>query len=118
MNQMSTKTNPTPSASAPLFVPKSESNVVEITCDDAIRRIMALREQMAPFEKQEKNLIEVVKAHMKAKNEEKHTTPEGVTAQWSTSQESKIDKELAKELLGENWARVHSFKPKRSFTIK
>lgn len=108
----------TVTSSQPLFVPKSESNIVEISCDDAIRRIVALREQMAPFEKQEKNLIEVVKAHMKTKGEEKHTTPEGVTAQWSTSQESKIDKELAKELLGEDWARVHSFKPKRSFTVK
>jgi len=115
---MSTKTDPNPGASQPLFVPKNESNIVEISCDDAIARIMALREQMAPFEKQEKNLIEVVKAHMKAKNEEKHTTPTGTVAQWSTSQESKIDKELAKELLGENWARVHSFKAKRSFTIK
>lgn len=115
---MSTKTDPTTTTSQPLFVPKNESNIVEISCDDAIERIMALREQMAPFEKQEKNLIEVVKAHMKAKNEEKHTTPTGHTAQWSTSQESRIDKELAKELLGENWARVHSFKAKRSFTVK
>lgn len=115
---MSTKTDQTTTAQPPIFVPKTEGGPIELTCDEAIARIVELREKMAPFEKMEKNLIEVVKAHMKTKGEEKHTTPTGVVAQWTTSQESKIDKELAKELLGENWARVHSFKPKRSFTIK
>lgn len=113
MSKQDPKTVTTP----PLFVAKSES-VVEITIDEALAKIIELREQMAPYEKMEKNLIEVAKGIMKARNEEKHTTPTGITAQWSTSQESKIDKELAKELLGENWSRVHSFKPKRSFTVK
>lgn len=111
------KNDPKTTSTPPLFVAKSET-VVEITIDEALAKIIELREQMAPFEKMEKNLIEVAKGIMKARSEEKHTTPTGIVAQWSTSQESKVDKELAKELLGENWARVHSFKPKRSFTVK
>jgi hypothetical protein len=113
MSKTDQKTTVTP----PLFVAKSEA-VVEVSLDEALIQIMELREKMAPYEKMEKNLIEVAKRIMKAKGEEKHTTLSGVTAQWTTSQESKIDKELAKELLGENWARVHSFKSKRSFTVK
>jgi hypothetical protein len=113
MSKTDTQTTSTP----PLFVAKSDT-VVEVSIDDALARIVALREQMAPFEKMEKNLIEVVKGIMKVRNEDKHTTPTGVVAQWISSQESHINKELAKELLGEEWARVHSFKTKRSFKVK
>lgn len=111
------KTDTVTVATPPLFVPKQDT-VVEVSIDEAIAKVKELREKMAPFEKMEKNLIEVVKAIMKTKGETKHTTPTGDVAQWSESQESRIDKELTKELLGENWARVHSFKTKRSFTIK
>jgi len=111
------KTDTKTVAAPPLFVAKSES-VIEISIDEALAKIIELRELMAPYEKMEKNLIEVAKGIMKARSEDKHTTPAGVTAQWSTSQETRIDKELAKELLGDSWARVHSFKPKRSFTVK
>ena len=102
---------------APVFVPKQEGQV-EVSIDDAIAKIIEIREQMAPFEKMEKNLIEVAKAIMKAKGTTKYTTPTGVTAQWIASQENHINKELAKELLGEDWARVHSFKTKNSFKVK
>lgn len=111
------KTDPKTTSTPPLFVAKSDT-VVEVSIDDALAKIIELREQMAPYEKMEKNLIEVVKGIMKARNEDKHTTPTGVVAQWIESQETHINKELAKELLGEEWARVHSFKTKRSFKVK
>lgn len=111
------KTDKSPATTPPLFVAKSES-VVEVSIDDALAKIVELREQMAPFEKMEKNLIEVVKGIMKARSEDRHVTPLGVVAQWIESQETHINKELAKELLGEEWARVHSFKTKRSFKVK
>lgn len=101
----------------PVFVPKQEG-AVEVSLDEALARIKALRAEMAPLEKMEKNLIEVVKAGLKAKGVESYTAPSGDRALWSESQRSEFDKELAKELLGENWARVHSFKTVRSFAVK
>lgn len=103
--------------SSPIFVPKSEAKV-EISIDDALARIKELRAQMEPFEKMEKNLIEVVKASMALKGVTKYTSPVGDVGIWSESQETHINKELAKELLGEAWHRVHSFKTKRKFTVK
>lgn len=115
-----TKPSPVPAAAftaAALFVPKQEG-VVEISLDDALTRIKELRAQMAPLEAQEKNLLEVAKAMMNAKGETKHFTPSGISAIFSESQQSNINKELAKELLGPNWAKVESFKTVKKFTVK
>lgn len=100
------------------FVVRKDENTVEVSLDEALARIKELRAQMAPLEKMEKNLIEGAKAAMKAKGVESYTAPNGDRALWSESQRSEIDKELAKELLGPDWARVHSFKTVRSFTVK
>lgn len=108
------QTNP---KTLPVFVAKQEGTQ-EVTLDEAIANIKALRAEMAPLEKAEKQLIELTKAMMKAKGVEAHTTPSGDRALWSESQRSEIDKELAKELLKEDWARVHSFKTVKSFTVK
>jgi hypothetical protein len=104
-------------ATLPVFVARQEGTV-EVTLDEAITHIKALRAEMAPLEKAEKQLIELTKAMMKAKGIEAHTTPSGDRALWSESQRSEIDKELAKELLGDSWGRVHSFKTVKSFTVK
>lgn len=113
---MSTATK-TVHATLPVFVAKQEGTV-EVTLDEALANIKALRAQMAPLEKAEKQLIELTKAMMKAKGVETYTAPSGDRALWSESQRSEFDKELAKELLKEDWARVHSFKTVKSFTVK
>ena len=112
------KTETVSQTHVPVFVAKPESATVELTLDDALARIKELRAKMAPMEKMEKNLIEVAKASMKAKGIESYTAPNGDRALWSESQSSKVDKELAKELLGPEWSRVHSFKTVKSFTVK
>ena len=104
-------------ATKTVFVPKLDDDT-QVTIDDALTRIKALREAMKPLEEMEKNLIECAKTMMKAKGETKHVTPDGVTATFAVSQRSEVNKELAKELLGDDWARVHSFKSVTSFTVK
>jgi len=101
----------------PVFVPKQEG-VVALTLDESIEHVKALQAEKAKLEKTIDNLKEVAKSHMKAKGVESYITPSGIRANWSESQRSDIDKELAKELLGPDWARVHSFKTVKSFTVK
>jgi len=111
------KTNQKTVAALPIFVPKQDGTV-QVSLDEALARIKALRAEIAPLEQIQKNLIEVAKTMMKAQGVESYTAPSGDRALWSESQRSEIDKELAKELLGPNWSRVQSFKTVKSFTVK
>lgn len=114
MSQPQTKT-----LDVPVFVAKQEHpNAVELTLDETLAKVKALRAEMAPLEKMEKQLIELAKGQMKAAGVESYTTPAGDRALWSESQRSEVNKALAQELLGEDWGRVHSFKAVRSFSVK
>lgn len=101
-----------------VFVGRKKEPANAVSLDEALARIKELRAKMAPLEKMEKNLIEVAKGLMKEEGVEAYTAPNGDRALWSESQRSEINKELAKELLGEDWGRVQSFKTVRSFTVK
>jgi len=100
------------------WIPKFDDDAKALTLDQALNKIKAIQAKKAAAEKEIDNLKEVAKALMKSKGVEKYTNPEGITARWSESQRSDIDKELAKELLGPNWAKVESFNTVRSFTVK
>lgn len=101
------------------YTPKFDnSDPKNVSLDQALNLIKQKQAQKAAAEKELDNLKEVAKALMKAKGVEKYTNPEGITARWSESQRSNIDKELAKELLGPNWAKVESFDTVKSFTVK
>jgi hypothetical protein len=101
-----------------MFVPKRENETVQVSLDEALTKIAEIRTLMGPLEAQEKNLLEVVKTAMKEKGETKHTSPEGITATFVTSQRSEVNKGLAKEICGPRWAEVLNFKTVVSFTVK
>ena len=102
--------------SNPIFVPKQEG-VVALTLDEAIDRIVAKQEERDEINKELKNLKEVAKAHLKEMNSKAHTAPSGHKAQWISSQRQNIDKELCKELLGDDFGRVTSFTTVNSFKV-
>lgn len=113
MSEMKTETAP---AARP-WTPKFDDDKA-LSLDQALNLIKQKQAAKAAAEKELDNLKEVAKALMKAKGLDKYTNPEGITARWSESQRSNIDKELAKELLGPNWAKVESFDTVKSFTVK
>lgn len=113
MSEMKTETAPTTRPWTPKF-----DDDKALSLDQALNLIKQKQAAKAAAEKELDNLKEVAKALMKAKGLDKYTNPEGITARWSESQRSTIDKELAKELLGPNWAKVESFDTVKSFTVK
>ena len=115
MSEMNPENKPT--TTPDVFVPKMD-NTIALTLDESVSLVKKLQAEKLKLEKQIDNLKEVAKTHMKARNLEEYITPTGIKARWSESQRCSVDKELAKELLGPNWARVESFDTVRSFTIK
>jgi hypothetical protein len=117
MSEMKDQTPSAQPTAAPIFVPKSD-NTIALSLDESINLIKQEQAKKAAIEKKIDNLKEVAKAHMKALDVEKYTTPTGITARWSESQRCDVDKEKAKELLGPKWSEVESFSTVRSFTVK
>lgn len=103
---------------APLFVPKQEAAVVELTLDDALLKFAELYRQFAPLKAQMENLKTITKEMVKKTGQKSYThSPTGIKAQFISSQKSKINKELAKELCGKRWAEVESFVTETSFKV-
>jgi hypothetical protein len=117
MSEMKTETTTNTAPAGRPWTPKFDDDKA-LTLDQALNKIKAEQAKKAAVEKEIDNLKEVAKALMKAKGLDKYTNPEGITARWSESQRSSVDKELAKELLGADWAKVESFDTVKSFTVK
>jgi hypothetical protein len=101
----------------PIYVPKQEGQI-ELTKRESINLVVQLQDEMRAAKKILDNAKEVVKTHMVADGETSHTTPEGHTAKWSSSQRPKYDKEAIKELTGAGFDLCVSFSTVKSFTVK
>lgn len=102
----------------PIFVPKHEAdNAVELGLDEAIALCVKLQNEANEAKKVIDNVKAVIKDHLKAQNLTKHETPEGHRAAWSESKREQLDKEGVRDLLGEDYTLVSSYKTVKSFKV-
>lgn len=100
----------------PIFVPKQEGQVA-LGLDECLDLIVKAQEERAALQKRLDNLKGVAKTILKAKGLEKYENEKGRKAQWFDSQRANYDKELLKELLGDDFARCVSFSTVKSFKV-
>lgn len=116
MSKMDQKAKAAPAQ--PIFVPKTEDPTkIELTLDEAMAKAADLYRQFAPLKAALDNIKVVVKSHLKAKGLKTYQDAAGVKALFYDQSKTEYNKELLKELLGEKYASVVSFKKVTSFKI-
>jgi len=123
MDKMDPKSKTTGKPSVPeghglkTFRAKLDESTDELTLDQTLLKIAELYRQSAPLVAQLKNLKQVAKEHLKARGEKSYQMENGIKAQFISSQKSKVNKELAKEICGPRWAEVEKFVEEISFKV-
>jgi len=100
----------------PIFVPKQEGQVA-LDLDGCLDMIVKAQAEKAALQKKLDNLKGVAKTILKEKGLNSYENEAGRKAQWFESQRSKYDKELLKELLGDDFARCVTFNTVKSFKV-
>lgn len=90
---------------------------VEITPDEALKRIREKQAAKKVIDGEINNLKQVVKTFMKKEGLKKYESPEGGKAQFIESQKPKWDKEAILELTGEDFGLCVSYTTTISFKV-
>lgn len=100
----------------PIFVPKQE-NQVALDLDESLDLIVQAQEEKKKLEKRIENLKAVAKKILKDKGLSKYENEKGRKAQWYDSQRTNYNKELIRELLGDDFGRCVTISTTKSFKV-
>lgn len=98
--------------------PEPEPGVVVLTLDQCLLEIAETYRQAAPLNEKLENQKAVAKQLMKQKGLTSYEhIPTGIKALFYDSNQSEVNKPLAKEICGARWAEVETFKKVTSFKV-